>query len=235
VAIRKDAEKAFSGLTKTNFTPVGPVDYTGSEIRIRDDRYDVVQTIYGFEVCGYNNPLYWAIIVLKALVGSWTQEMGTSKCSRLAELISVEKLAHLYTSTYTVHKTTGLFTVYTESEEEHMDDLSYEILKEFQNLASYLPPQEILWAKNQVKRNYLNSMEVSSTFSDEIGYQLLTARRRLSPSEVIARIDAVTPADVQSALNDYFYDVDPVVVCHGKIGEFTDYNILRNWTYWNRW
>jgi processing peptidase subunit beta len=79
-------------------------------------------------------------------------------------------------------------------------------------------------------------MQLDSTTAicEDIGRQLLTYGRRLTPFEINARIDSVDAATVRRISYKYLYDKDPAIVAYGPIEGFPDYNRVMTATSWLR-
>uniref|UniRef100_A0A6B2L3V9 Peptidase M16 C-terminal domain-containing protein n=1 Tax=Arcella intermedia TaxID=1963864 RepID=A0A6B2L3V9_9EUKA len=231
-------EKHFS-LPAGPATPApGFVDFVGSEMRIRDDTVHLARAAFCYQVVARSHALYWPTRLLKVLLGAaWKRNStaGVFTSSRLAETMGGEKLANEYQTFYAPYKTTGIFGVYLETTEGKLEDATYEVFNEYQKLASYINPQELSRAKNQLKLEILSAYEKQEKFAEDLAESVLSSSRVISVAEQWQRIDDIQVNDVLSLLQDYFTDVDPVVVAHGNTETLPDFNILRGWTYWNRW
>jgi len=224
-------------LPNVHVKPYSRVDYVGSEIRIRDDTSHDVRVTFSWEAVGRSHPDFWNFVLLKVLVGQWQNDSltATFSSSRWAESIALNKTVSTYQSHYKPYNATGLFQVYMETSPQKQDDATYLIFNEFQKLATYITPDELTRAKNQLKQSVLSQLENPEFFAKAIGETVLCTNRAISPAEYFQRIEEITVDDVQSLLATFFTDVDPVVVAQGAIEDFPDYNIIRGWTYWNRW
>ena len=236
----KLAEKTFGGLSPADNAPryQSRVPFTGSEIRIRTDEMPQAHLAVAFGSVGWSSPHYFTYLVIQALVGNWDRNMGpgTDSGSRLAETVAKEGLAHKFHAFNTVYKNTGLFGVYAVADPgESFDNLTYEIFNEFQKLNEYISVDELERAKSRVKMSLLQQLDGNMQKAEDIGRQVLTLGRRMTHEELFLRIDSITKKDVAIALDNYFYDVCPAVVGVGPIADLPDYNLMRSWTYWNRW
>eukprot|EP01128_Nolandella_sp_AFSM9_P008858 TRINITY_DN5518_c0_g1_i1.p1 TRINITY_DN5518_c0_g1~~TRINITY_DN5518_c0_g1_i1.p1 ORF type:complete len:476 (+),score=139.15 TRINITY_DN5518_c0_g1_i1:49-1428(+) len=234
------AEKTFGGLSSedTKVKSNVRVPFTGSEIRIRTDEMKEAHLAIAFESVGWSSPHYFSYLVLQALVGSWDRNMGagTDSGSRLAETVAKEGLAHKFHAFNTVYNNTGLFGVYAVAAPgEKFGDLTYEILNEFQKLNDYISVDELERAKSKVKMSLLHHLDGNMQKAEDIGRQVLTLGRRMTNEELFLRIDSITKEDLSIVLDTYFYDVCPTVIGMGPIADLPDYNLMRSWTYWNRW
>jgi len=231
------ASKALSALPTAKPLHIGVVDYVGSEIRIRDDTSHSIHAAFTFEGVGRADEHYWTFLLLKTLIGSWSRDgrSGIYQSSRLAETVALEKLASNFRAFYHPYNTTGLFGVYTETTTDKIDDLTYEIFNEFQKLAMYIGEPELFRAKNQLKSDLLSQLENPLKAVCDLGNHVIASGRPLSVSEQFKRIEDIELSDLQTLLDTYLTDIDPVVVGYGPLENLPDYNLMRNWTYWNRW
>jgi len=228
------AEAAFGKLEAGGSAPERSVPaFTGSEIRLRDDAMPRAHIAVGFESVGWSSPDYYVFQVLQSLVGSWNRSSPASvnSVSRLAELVATEDLADSFSAFHTAYNKTGLFGIHFVSQNERTDDMVCESLQELVRLAYDSTPTEIERAKNAVKAQQLLSLDGSTPVVEEIGRQLIAIGRRVPPAETWARIDAITPDDVQRVAKHFLTDVDIAVSAIGPLGNLPEYNQLRSWTY----
>jgi processing peptidase subunit beta len=206
-------------------------EFVGSEIKVRDDTLPSVTAAIAFKGSSWSDPDYLTFLLIQNLIGSWDKSMGggNSLNSRLSEVTSNEGLAESYSAFNTSYNSTGLFGVSFVAPYDRVDEFCVELMKEFSNLRS-ITPAELLRAKNRVKTAYLIQLNSTEEISGEIGRQLLTLGRRLTPIEAFLRIDAITIDDVQRVAWNSFRDVDPVVAAMGPLKYFPDYNVWRTRT-----
>lgn len=231
---------AFSGISKASHSnyAASRVPYTGALMHIRDNTTHKIQVAVGYETFAITHKHVITLALLKHLIGSWDSKshVGNNSSSRLAEVIAVEKLADNFHPFMHLYQDTGFFGVYVQTHNtEALDNLVYEIFNEYQKLFNYLTPEEFFRAKNALKAQLLSWAESSSGRALSLGKSVANVHRAISLAEAFYRIDLVTPGDVKDVIDQYFYDVDPVVVAHGNLEELPDYVVMRGWTYWNRW
>jgi processing peptidase subunit beta len=231
------AAKSFSKIPDSDATPqLGPMSFTGSEIRVRDNTVDKAHVAIAFEGVSWTHPEYFTFLVLQALIGSWDRSLGAGKTlsARLAETVAHEGLAHSYTSFNTCYNQSGLFGVYFTAEPGNLEDMSYEVINEVQRLGKGISDLELERAKNKVKAAFLMQLDGSGAICEELGRQALTFGRRVTPKEIFDRIDLISHSDVTRVVDKHFFDQDIAVAAVGNLAELPDYNVLRGWTYWNR-
>jgi len=134
----------------------------------------------------------------------------------------------------TCYKDTGLFGVYGVAPPTKVNDLSWIILEAMVRLCHKVTEDEVARARNQLKATMISQLDGSAAVCEDIGRQLLTYGRRMTPAEVFARIDAVDAAAVKEAANIFINDQELAVAGTGPVYELPDLNFLRRRTYWQR-
>jgi len=219
--------------------PAAPsrVDFTGSQINIRDDTVHNAQVLMAYETVPYNHKHWGTFQVLQALIGSWKKGDGRGNyaSTRLAETMATEKLVDNFHAFNYQTAQTGIFGVYINTHNvDVLDDAVYEVFNEYQKLYQFLYAGDLARAQSQVSAQFLAAIQDPVGQARGMGKQVSQIGRRISPAEVVTRVNAVTVDDVREVVDTYFNDTDPVVVAHGPLAEMLDYGILRQWTYWNR-
>jgi processing peptidase subunit beta len=86
-----------------------------------------------------------------------------------------------------------------------------------------------------LKAALLTHLDDSSAVAEDIGRQLLTYGRRMSPAELFARVDAVDAKAVKEACMKYVYDQEVSLAAIGPIESLPDLNRMRRLTYMLRY
>jgi len=211
--------------------------FTGSSLEVRDDAMEHVHFIVGFEGISASHPDYFTFLVIQNIIGTWDRNIGGGKnlSSRLCEVIGTEETAESMNCFNTVYKDTGLFGVYATALPEKTEDLTWEILNEFTRIGKTISHIEVDRAKARLKAALLMNLDGSASVTEDIGRQLLTHGRRLTPAETLMRINSVTTQDVMRVASETTYDKEPVIVYMGPTKLFPEYHRVRGWTYWARW
>ena len=131
------------------------------------------------------------------------------------------------------YKDTGLFGVYGIAEGEQLNDLMFHVTEGMVRLCHRVTDEEVERARTQLKATMLAHLDSTANVCEDIGRQMLTYNRRMTPAEIFARIDAVDVAAVKAAAGTFIHDQDVAVAASGPIYELPDYNWLRRRTYWN--
>jgi processing peptidase subunit beta len=210
-----------------------PARFTGSDILIRYDDMPQAYIAYGFPTAGWKDPDNFALMLIQTMLGSWEKSVhgGVHSSSPLISTVAQYELAHSISAFNTQYSDTGLFGVYAVADPVTLNNLMFAITRTISNLSYNVEENALLEAKNQLKMNMLAHLDGSTVIAEDIGRQLLTYGRRMHPSEMIARIDAVDAAQIKATARRYFQDRDHALAAIGPIWELPDYNWIRARSY----
>jgi processing peptidase subunit beta len=237
----KLVEKSFASLPNTSTAltarPKEKTAFTGSQVVIADDTMDDAHVVVALEGLSVSDPDYYTLLVIQTIMGSWDRYIGGGKnlSSRLCETVAVEGLAHSFNTFSTCFSDTGLFGVHAVTPENKVADMVYEIMMEINRIGKLVSEAEVDRAKAKLRSSILMSLDGSTPTAEDIGRQLLQYGRRLSPAEIVQRINAITVSDVRRLCVDRFEDAEPAVAAMGKVWNLPDYNFTRSWTFWRSW
>lgn len=233
------SDKLLGSVPSTGSRPVDlePANFTGSDIRIRYDDFPVAHIAYAFPTAGWTDPDTYPLLVIASLLGNFDRNStgGAHSSSELIANIAKEDLAHSLSTFNTQYSDTGLFGLYATCDPFACNQLMFEITKAITGCAYNVDGELLEGAKNILKMNLLSQHDGSTQICEEIGRQMLTYGRRMHPTEVLARIDAVDENAIKLCANRFFYDTDFALAAIGPIYELPDYNWLRRKTYWLRY
>jgi len=232
----KLAEKHFGSLpVSANPIPLGRLahpktSFVGSEVRIRNDELPTAHIAIAVEGVGWSSPDYFPMMVLQSIFGNWDRSLGSSPLlsSRLSHIISSHNLANSFMSFSTSYSDTGLWGIYLVSENlMNLDDLAHFTLKEWTRMSIAPTDVEVERAKSQLKASLLLSLDGTTAIAEDIGRQLVTSGRRMSPRQIEFAVDAVTTAEIQQVAQKYLWDKDIAIAALGSIDGLLDYNRIR--------
>jgi len=83
-------------------------------------------------------------------------------------------------------------------------------------------------AKAQLKASILLSLDGTTAVAEDIGRQIITTGRRLSPEEVERVVGAISEKDVMDFAKRKLWDRDVAVSAVGQIEALLDYNRIRS-------
>lgn len=109
-----------------------------------------------------------------------------------------------------------------------IDDLVHFTLREWSRLSYNVTEAETERAKAQLKASILLSLDGTTAVAEDIGRQIITTGRRLSPEEVERVVGAITEKDVMDFARRKLWDRDVAISAVGQIEGLLDYNRVRN-------
>jgi processing peptidase subunit beta len=211
--------------------------FTGNLVTVRDDYMDEAHIVVATEGVNSTNPDYFTLQLIQTIIGNWDRNIGGGKNlgSRLCELVATEDLVSSLNSFMSCYNDTGLFGQYVTVKGEDIEDAIWEILNEWTRIANSARESEVERAKQRMKSAIMMQLDGTNAIAEDIGRQLISYGRRMTPAEIFMRIDAITPQDVMRVAQERLQDVDLSIAAIGPVEAFPDYNRVRAWTYWNRW
>lgn len=108
-----------------------------------------------------------------------------------------------------------------------IDDLVHFSLREWSRLSQNVTQAECERAKAQLKASMLLNLDGTTAVAEDIGRQLITTGRRMSPQEIERTVDAITEKDVMRFCREKLWDQDIAISALGKIEGLFDYNRIR--------
>jgi predicted Zn-dependent peptidase len=179
----------FADLARDPLPAMLPASYGGGEYREARD-LDQVHIVLGFPSAGYGERDYYPILLLSTLLGG-----GMS--SRLFQEVR-EKRGLVY-SVYSFSSPFldgGLFGIYAGTGESEAEELIPVTLEELRKVQTAVTEQELARARAQVKASLLMSLESTGSRCEQLARQLQVFGRVVPIEETVAKINAVTTADV---------------------------------------
>ncbi|KAI1405480.1 mitochondrial-processing peptidase subunit beta [Hypoxylon fuscum] len=231
------AEKNFASLPTTSPQTEAYVlskrkpSFIGSEVRIRDDTIPSANIALAVEGVSWNDDDYFTALVTQAIVGNYDKAMGSAphQGSKLSSFVHQNDLANSFMSFSTSYSDTGLWGIYLVSDQlTRLDDLVHFALREWSRLSSNVTEPEVERAKAQLKASILLSLDSTSAVAEDIGRQIVTTGRRMSPGEIERVIDQITEKDVMDFANRKLWDQDVAISAVGSIEGLLDYQRIRN-------
>jgi processing peptidase subunit beta len=122
----------------------------------------------------------------------------------------------------------SLWGIYlTTSNVTRIDDLVHFTLREWTRLAMNVTSAEVERAKAQLKASILLALDGTTAVAEDIGRQIVTTGRRLSPEEVERVVGQISEKDVMNFAKTRIWDRDIAVSAVGQIEGLLDYNRIR--------
>ncbi|KAF8905154.1 Metalloenzyme, LuxS/M16 peptidase-like protein [Mucidula mucida] len=215
-ALVKLAEKHFSNLpVSANPLPLGGLShpkptFVGSEVRVRDDQIPTANIAIAVEGVGWSSPDYFPMMVMQSISVTGTQSRRVPPpSSRLSHVLSENNLANSFMS---------FSTSYSDTVSENL---------EWTRMSIAPTEVEVERAKSQLKAGLLLSLDGSTAVAEDIGRQIVTSGRRMSPQQIENAVDAVSVADIKRVAQKYLWDKDFSMAALGSIEGLLDYNRIR--------
>ncbi|MDR1532712.1 MAG: insulinase family protein [Clostridiales bacterium] len=211
-SVLKKIETYFGEFSRNGCSPVpAPADYTPGVV-IKEKDIEQLHLAIGLPSIPAGSEDAHVLAVLNALYGG-----GMS--SRLFQKIREERgLVYSVYSCNASFLTEGLFTVYAALNPNRAGDVFRLVADEARAFKSGVTQEQLLRAKEQLKSNYLMSLESMSNRMNSMGSALLMLGRIYSPEEIIQKIDDVTMERLY-AMADTLFDADLLSLSAvGKVG-----------------
>ena len=171
--------------------------YAGGEFRESRD-LDQVHIVLGFPAMAYADPDFHASMLLSTLLGG-----GMS--SRLFQEIRERRgLVYSIYSFTAPAMDGGLFGIYAGTGEEEAKELTPVTLEELRRVQVDANEDELRRARAQVKAGLLMSLESTGSRCEQLARQIQVFGRIVPVAETVAKIEAVTLADVRRAASRIF-------------------------------
>jgi len=238
------ADKHFSKLVPSEVpTSLGtsrdsPPRFVGSEVRIRDDTMNTSHIALAVNGVSWKSPDYFTMLIMQSIIGNWDRALGAANhmSSRLSGIVSQNHLANSFMSFSTSYSDAGLWGIYLVSESKDcLDDLVHFTLKEWSRLSISVTEAELERAKTQLKASLLLTLDGTTAVAEDIGRQIITTGRRMTPEEIDYEISKVRVGDVQRVAQEKLWDQDLAIAAVGQIEGLLDYNRIRADMSFNRW
>jgi predicted Zn-dependent peptidase len=153
--------------------------------------------------------------------------LGGGTSSRLWQAVREERgLAYSIGAGGNTFSDVGMFTVYAGASPEHIDQVLDLSLKELRRaVREPTPVDELQLAKEQAISSVLLSLESSTARCSALARQEIIHGRRISPDEIIKRIESVTPEDTLRIAQDCF-QTEALAV--GALGNLNGFHVDRS-------
>ncbi len=189
-AIVRQAEAIFGHLSPVGGKALHPATFSAGERREVKD-LEQVHFAMAFEAPGYRHPDVFVAQV-------YAMAMGGGMSSRLFQKIREERgLCYSIFAQSGAYEDTGQITLYAGTSEEEIGDLATLTIDEMKRAADDMTEAEVARARTQIKAGMLMGLESASSRAERIARLLAIYGRVPDVDEAVARIDAVTTADVR--------------------------------------
>ncbi|XP_068163486.1 mitochondrial-processing peptidase subunit beta [Antennarius striatus] len=216
-------------------TPALPAcNFTGSEIRVRDDKMPLAHIAIAVEAVGWSHPDTIPLMVANTLIGNWDRSFtgGVNLSSKLAQMACQGNLCHSFQSFNTCYTDTGLWGLYMVCEPSTIKDMMHFTRMEWMSLCTSVTEGEVARAKNLLKTNMLLHLDGSTPICEDIGRQMLCYSRRIPLHELEARIDAIDAKTIKDVCTKYIFNKAPAIAAVGPIEQLPEYKQIHSGMFW---
>jgi processing peptidase subunit beta len=210
---------------------------TSTFFSVKFNSQEVAHIAVAYEAASWTSEYAFPLMLMQVILGEYdrTQGLGRNHASRMCEEIAENELAHSVKAFNTCYKDTGLFGVYMVCQDVKADDLMWHVMNNLVRLVHKPSEEEVERAKLHLKATMLMGLDGHSNVCEDIGRQLLTYGRRMTPAEIFQRIDAVEVNDIRATAAKFINDQDHAMAAVGGIHGTPDYNWVRRHSYWLRY
>ena len=189
-AIVAQASEAFGGLKARAQAGFQAARFKGAERREVKD-LEQVHFAMAFDAPGYRHPDVYTAQV-------YAMTMGGGMSSRLFQKIREERgLCYSIFAQSGAYEDAGQITLYAGTSADEIGDLTTLTIDELKRAADDMSEAEVARARAQIKAGMLMGLESPSSRAERIARLLAIYGRVPDVDEAVARIDAVTTADVR--------------------------------------
>jgi predicted Zn-dependent peptidase len=211
-AIVKLAEDLFGHMRPKPLFEVAPARFTGGEAR-HEKALEQAHIALAFEGPGYrDDDIYKAQIYSSALGGGMS--------SRLFQEVR-EKRGLCYTifAQTGAYADTGALTLYAGTSGAQLDQLAQITIDEMKRAADDMSDAEVDRARAQMKAGMLMGLESPTNRAERLA-RLVQIWDKVPPlEETVARIDAVTTADVRAMAQAMAHEAPMALALYGPVGD----------------
>ncbi|XP_058508940.1 cytochrome b-c1 complex subunit 2, mitochondrial [Solea solea] len=185
--------------------PVAKSVYRGGELRMQNNDA-LVHALIASEGGVTGSVEANAFTVLQRILGAGPHvKRGSNITSQLSQGIAKATTQPFDATAFNVsYSDSGLFGLYTVAQADSTGEVIKAAIAQVSGVAEgNVSEADITRAKNQVKAEYVMSIESSETLMEEIGAQALTTAAYQPPDGVLQTIDAITHDDVVKAAKKF--------------------------------
>jgi len=177
--------------------------YTGGDLRMFDMSKDgTLHLTLSFESSSWHDADLVPASVLQMMMGGGGSFSaggpGKGLFTRLYERV-LNRCAWVHSATCVnnIYNDTGLFTLHGHCSPQFASQMAQVLVEQAKEMKGPVTDEELGRAKNQLKSTILMHLENRYFQHDDLGRQVLTYNKVVSPSTLCSQIDAVTAADIQ--------------------------------------
>ncbi|XP_010772055.1 cytochrome b-c1 complex subunit 2, mitochondrial-like [Notothenia coriiceps] len=185
--------------------PVAQAVYRGGELRVQNTD-DLVHALITSEGGVTGSAEANAFTVLQRILGAGPHiKRGSNIASKLSQGIAKATTQPFDATAFNASYTdSGLFGIYTIAQADSAGEVIQAAVAQVSGVAEgNVSEEDVIRAKNQVKAEYLMSIESDESLMEEIGAQVLSTAAYQLPDAILQAIDGVTHDEVVKAASKF--------------------------------
>ncbi|KAK8803228.1 hypothetical protein WA158_000922 [Blastocystis sp. Blastoise] len=195
-----------------------PAKFMPGYTKYMDEEYPIANEVIVFESCGWNNPDSFTFMILYAMLGQYdSTSLMTETNTPLTREIARQKLCTSLSTVNIAYRETGLFGAYFECLPETIDSATECVMNSFKSLKENITEEDVETAKQRFIFSSFVSMDTSMKKVEDICRQLIVYGRRLTPAEIIARVNFITVDSVRDLIDRYILNKPVAVAAYGPV------------------
>jgi processing peptidase subunit beta len=205
--------------------------------RIRYDSHGTATIALAFSGASHADPKAMPLALMRAVLGSYATADGLGKnvASSMCQEVADHGLASSISAFNLSYSDAGLFGVIMTAPDNKLDDLLWYVMPNLVRLAHGISDEELARAKLTLKASICSSYDGDIVYGETVASQIQTIGRVMSLAEALARVDALTMADIKTTAGEVINDQDHALAAIGGIHELPDYNWIRRHSYMLRY
>ena len=198
VSLLDDATRNWQPQATLDWEPVSQVEVAGPVIKLERRRSDQSHLCLALPALSLNDPDRYALSLLNVILGD-----GMS--SRLfLNLREVHSLAYDVSSSINHFRDCGSMVIYCGVEPRKTNDAVRALMQQLDGMREEAEERELNKAREYATGRLLLRMEDSRAVASWMGSQELLQDQLCSVEEIVARLNAVTPADISALATRLF-------------------------------
>ncbi len=211
------AARAFDAFPSPGSLDRVPARYGGGDGR-RERELEQLHLILGFDGVAFEHPDFPTMQVFSTLLGGG---MSSRLFQEIRERRGLAYSVFTFASSYTDG---GTFGVYAGTAPEDAAELIPVLADEMMKVCEAVTEPELARARAQLKSGLMMSLESTSSRIERLGRHMLIYGRALPIEEMVARIEAITPAHVVALAKRTFTTSRPSVTALGTLQSLEAYD-----------
>jgi predicted Zn-dependent peptidase len=184
------ATKYLDKIPSVSGTHMDPAKFHSGDMREARE-IEQLHVALAFDAISYSHEDYFALSVLSTLLGG-----GMS--SRLFQEVREKRgLVYSIYSFVSAYKDGGQFGIYAGTDPLRVDELLPVVAEQMHLLTKGVTDEELNRAKAQLRSSLFMSMESTMSRAEKLAFNQLIYNRIIPNSEILAKIEAVSAADMQ--------------------------------------